>query len=312
MGALVLAVPDISRPELLFAVRVPAGFRASPTGRRSIAMFRILVGLVVLACLCALLLSPARQMNALVSLSTFSTLAAGGIGFYLQNRRLDPFRVDLARPREAELTNAPERLPWFAWLGAGPFAVIGAAAVFLYLNWDRLPARVPIHFGADGVPNRWVAPKGLYGLLLFGAEVSAWLLVMALAGWFGSRRSRFRPVMLGGMVAAEYLAGLLFGLVAVQPLLGVPIWTVVLAPMIILIPLIFIIGKKAREASEPMDPTPQECWKGDVIYFNPNDAVLFVEKHNGVGYTFNFANRWSWALLAGLAFVIASAFFILP
>lgn len=49
-----------------------------------------------------------------------------------------------------------------------------------------------------------------------------------------------------------------------------------------------------------------------MIYFNPNDAVLFVEKRDGVGYTFNFANRWSWVLLASLAFVIASAFFIFP
>lgn len=261
MGALVLAVPDISRPELLFAVRVPAGFRASPTGRRSIAMFRILVGLEVLACLCALLLLPARQMNALASLSTFSTLAAGGIGFYWQNRRLAPFRVAIAQPREAELTTAPERLPWFAWLSVGPFAVIGAAAIFLYLNWDRIPERFPIHFGADGVPNRWAArtTRGVYGLLLFGAEINAWVLVMALAGWFGARRSRVRPVILGCAIAVEYVIALSFGLVAVQPLLGVPVWTVVLAPMIILVPLIIIIGKKTREASGSMDPTPEEC-----------------------------------------------------
>ena len=37
----------------------------------------------------------------------------------------------------------------------------------------------------------------------------------------------------------------------------------------------------------------------------------FVEKRKGLGYTFNFANRWSWVLLLGPALMIASAPFVL-
>jgi uncharacterized membrane protein len=36
-----------------------------------------------------------------------------------------------------------------------------------------------------------------------------------------------------------------------------------------------------------------------------------VEKREGLGYTFNFANPWSWALLLGLALVVASAPFVM-
>jgi uncharacterized membrane protein len=61
-----------------------------------------------------------------------------------------------------------------------------------------------------------------------------------------------------------------------------------------------------------MDPTPNECWKAGLFYYNPNDAALFVEKREGYGYTFNFANPWSWTLLSSLALVIASARWVIP
>jgi uncharacterized membrane protein len=152
----------------------------------------------------------------------------------------------------------------------------------------------------------------VYGLLLWGAELCAWVLIMALAGWFGSRRSRSRPVMLGCTIAFEYFFALLFALFAVQGLLGIPAWVITLSPIAILIPLITVMRNKISEITEPTDPTPNECWKGAIFYYNPNDAALFVQcRHQTFTYTLNFANPWSWVLLLGLALVIASAPFVL-
>jgi uncharacterized membrane protein len=81
--------------------------------------------------------------------------------------------------------------------------------------------------------------------------------------------------------------------------------------MAILIPLILVVTKKMGEPGDQMEATPNECWKGAIFYYNPNDAALFVEKRDGWGYTFNFANSWSWVLLLGLVLVIASAPFVL-
>jgi uncharacterized membrane protein len=191
--------------------------------------------------------------------------------------------------------------------------LIGAAAAYLYLNWDRIPARFPVHFGFDGTPDRWAERtiKGVCGPMLFAAELCAWLVAMALAGWFGSRRSHSRVLMLALTIAVEYLMAALFTLIALQPVLGIPVWIVVLAPIPFIIVIIIVTVNKMNEPSEPLDPTPQECWKGGVIYYNPNDAVLFVEKRDGLGYTFNFANRWSWVLLASMAAVVTSVFFIM-
>jgi uncharacterized membrane protein len=240
-------------------------------------------------------------------------LLTGGTSFYWHNRKLAPAAVQFTRPREAELTAVPEELPRFVWLAAGPFIILGAAATWLYLNWGSIPTRFPVHFNAAGLPDRWAerTTKAVYGPLFFGAELCAWLLIMALVGWFGSRRSRFRPVMLGGAIAIGYLVGVLFALIAVQSLHSIPVWVIALWPMAILVPLIVVMAKKMSEPGEPMDPTPNECWKAGVFYYNPNDAAVFVEKREGFGYQFNFANRWSWVLLLGVALVVASAPFVL-
>jgi len=78
-----------------------------------------------------------------------------------------------------------------------------------------------------------------------------------------------------------------------------------------LVPLLIVMARKMTDPRDPVDATPNECWKGGIFYYNPNDAVLFVEKRDGLGYTFNFANRWAWVLLAGLMMVVASAPFVI-
>jgi uncharacterized membrane protein len=313
IGAVLFAIPNLTRRELLFAVPVPPDFRESRAGRNAISMFRAAIAIAVLAGICALLLSPAELLNATAAVVPIVILLAGGISFYQQNRKLAPAAVQFARPREAELTAAPEDLPRFIWLAAGPFIILAAAALWLYLHWDSIPDHFPVHFNAGGQPDRWAerTTKAVYGPLIFGAELCAWLLIMSLATWFGSRRSLFRPVMLGGTIAMVYMVGVLFALIAVQSLLSIPVWLIVLWPMAILIPIIIVTKKKMSEPVEPMDPTPNECWKGGIFYYNPHDAAVFVEKRDGFGYQCNFANRWSWVLLLGLALVIASVPFVL-
>jgi uncharacterized membrane protein len=313
MGALLFALPNLTRREILFAVPVPPDFRNSPAGRHAVAMYRWAVAAAALAGTAALLLVPANLFDAAATAVPLALLMVSGAGFYRQHRRLALAAVQYTRPQEAEMTVAPDKLPGFAWLAAGPFILLAAAALWLHFHWDLIPLRFPVHFDAAGQPNRWAerTVKGVYGPLFFAAELCAWMLVMALAGWFGARRSRSRRVMLGGMIGVEYFLALLFVLIAVQAPLGFPVWVIVLAPLALLIPLISVWSSKMRGLGEPMDSTPNERWKGAIVYYNPGDAALFVEKRDGLGFTFNFANPWSWVLLLGLALVIASGLFVL-
>ena len=40
---------------------------------------------------------------------------------------------------------------------------------------------------------------------------------------------------------------------------------------------------------------------GNSIYFNPDDANIFVRKRFGIGsWTMNIGNPWAWAILGGI------------
>ena len=43
---------------------------------------------------------------------------------------------------------------------------------------------------------------------------------------------------------------------------------------------------------------------GNSIYFNPDDANIFVRKCHGIGaWTMNMGNPWSWAILGGIVLI---------
>lgn len=313
VGMMLLAIPNLTRREVLFAVPVPEGFRATEAARRAVAMFRVVVGLATAISIAALLLVPEDLLNATAALVPALLVGATAVSFYWQNRKLAPAAVQHTRPYEAELSDAPDRLPGYWWLAFVPLLVFGAAALYLHSNWDQIPERFPIHWGADGQPNRWAERgfKGVFGPLLFGSILSGWFTLMLFASWFGSRRSHLRSVMFGGMMAIHLILSFVFALVGLNVLLRLPVWVMVTAPIAVMLPVILMV-KKMNAGGEPMDPTPNECWKAGIFYYNPADAALFVEKREGFGYTFNFANRWVWGLLAGIVGVMASTRLVLP
>jgi len=55
-------------------------------------------------------------------------------------------------------------------------------------------------------------------------------------------------------------------------------------------------------AARPVgDRTADRYWKAGLIYVNPDDPALFIEKRFGVGYTINFGRPGSWLILAAIA-----------
>jgi uncharacterized membrane protein len=50
------------------------------------------------------------------------------------------------------------------------------------------------------------------------------------------------------------------------------------------------------------------AWRGGIFYFNREDPALFVPKRFGIGYTLNFANRWSWLIVGILLVLILTPF----
>lgn len=48
-----------------------------------------------------------------------------------------------------------------------------------------------------------------------------------------------------------------------------------------------------------------KCWKWGIFYLNKDDPNIFVPKRDGIGYTLNFGNRWSWVAVVLILVAIA-------
>ena len=40
-----------------------------------------------------------------------------------------------------------------------------------------------------------------------------------------------------------------------------------------------------------------EFWKWGIIYYNPNDPAIWVDKRIGIGWTLTFAHKESWVVI---------------
>lgn len=218
-----------------------------------------------------------------------------------------------------------------ALLQAGPFAVLGIAALYLQTHWDSIPERFPVHWGMNGRPNGWSARSvgGVYGPLVIGFVVCAvleifsygiahWTRRMDTHGPAADSESRFRNTQIAVLTAVQYLIAAGFGSVPflalrANPNTSPPIGTFLLAivaPGAIIFLILIRTGQGgaslARAGKEsdiiqqqPVgDGTPDECWRAGMFYVNPDDPAVLVEKRFGIGYTLNFARPVAWILMA--------------
>jgi uncharacterized membrane protein len=84
-----------------------------------------------------------------------------------------------------------------------------------------------------------------------------------------------------------------------RPLFPPSIW-IILVPIFLLVFFSLLLPLLAIERQNP----PDEGWKA-VFYSNPDDPALFVPKRYGIGYTLNFANPWSWAVVVLIFAMVA-------
>lgn len=307
VAVLLLALPRLSPRGLLFGVPVPEGFRSTDAARAALRAYRTWVGIPSALGVMTNLIYPSPG----VETAFFLSVAGFGMaGFVKQNGKLKPFAIQPSMARQAGL-GTPEGLPWFTWLGALPLLFLGSVALYLHSHWDQIPMRYPVHFNINGTPDRWAnkTMAGLYGFLIFGADFAVFFLAMMVAAWYGTRRSdSMRKPMMLVLLAGEIVVSLMVGLIPLQTAAGfrVPIPVTLVAPLLLLSPALAHAYRESNKRRYPVDPTPNECWKGGMIYYNPNDAVLFVQRRDSLGFTLNFGNRWSWVLSGFLLLLLLS------
>ena len=323
-----LFTPRVTRPDLFFSITVNPSFRQSADGREILRRYDRTV--IIVALLALLLVGLVRfKMLPLVLgglLGPMLVEMAGWFGAFLAaRRRVAPYHVDPAPQREAVLQLRQVSLPGGWPAQVGPFVILAGIAAWLWLHWDSIPARIPVHWGMNGTPDGWAArsPAAVFGTLAIGLLLCIFLSSLSYAISRGARRihssgaratreARFVRVISLVLLGAQYFEAMLMGslaLLALRPHPEAPIPAMTLILLLVeavFIAAVFVItfragqggwrlknaGGTASEDSLPVvgDRTPDECWKLGVFYFNRNDPALFVEKRFGIGWTLNFAN----------------------
>jgi uncharacterized membrane protein len=302
---LVLFYPNVTRPDFLFGVTIDPAFRLSPEARRIVRRFRFLVA--VSAALAIGLALASGYME-------WELLQVGGffIAVAIAHRRTLEHAAPPTRIMEADLAAPGEKFPGGIVAALVPALSLGALAIWASGHWDRLPSQIPVHWGLGG-PDRWISrtPESVYGWLAISATVSLLFMLMAWGILYWSRRAstaegrRFRRLTVQLIVITGYWMGALAWLALLAP--GEANWLAGVVLAVVAVYLVLIIRALRHAAATPAgDRTPDACWKLGIFYFNPTDPAVFVAKRFGVGYTFNFANRWSWVMLAALLVVVAA------
>lgn len=312
-------LPQWTRPGIYFGVTVLPEFRKTPEARRLLRRYR-LEAMIHVALAFAMILASALPRYSFFSVIGGLWLAVGPLTAFVEaHKRVQRHAVQAATVREATLEPRSTRPPggWIVQLG--PFAILLGVGAFLHFHWDKIPARFPIHWGVDGQPNGWSSrtPIGVYGPLLLGVLISAcmWLTANTL---LRSARiiDRARPVLVLHdfahrvglfLLLIEFFLAVVFSCVGLLPLTGA--MPLVIAT-ILMLPAVFVLIvwlNKGRMLANRIgetnsiavgDGTPDKCWKFGMLYFNPDDAALWVERRAGIGYTMNFAHVSAWIIMA--------------
>ena len=329
--------PRLTRPDLYFAVTVAPDFRDGTEGRFILHRYRrglIGASAVTLALLGALVLTPAFP---LAPLALLLQLGAYFAVYYRARRLVLPHAVAPTTIREASVGTRNRRIPG-GWISAsGPFALLVASASYLGTHWQEIPARLVLHWGAHGQPDRWaarslgtvflpvlVAAVILTALttLLYG--IAHWLRPIYAGGLQGEHESRFRRTASTVLLVMEYWIATLFSWLAIRSLLPTalqrpPAAIATLAGLIALagMAVLMWLGQGGNRIPSPQRPdspstgavgdrTEDRFWKLGVFYFNRNDPSVMVERRFGIGYTVNFARPVAWviALLPVLALIV--------
>ncbi len=311
--------PQWTRPGIFFGVTVAPDFRRTPEAQRLLQRYRF-EAMIHVAIAFAMILAGALPRYSFFPLIGGLWLAVGPLTAFVEaHKRVQRHAVRAVTVREATLEPRSTRPPGGWIVQVGPFAILFAVGIFLHFHWDEIPARFPVHWGIDGQPNGWSSrtPMGVYAPLLFGALISAcmWLTANTLL-----RSARIidpeRPILVLHdfahrvglfLLLIDFFLAVIFSCVGLLPLTGtMPLMIVT----ILMLPGVFVLivwlnkgrthADRAGETNSSAvgDGTPDECWKFGVLYFNPDDAALWVEKRAGIGYTMNFAHVSAWIIMA--------------
>lgn len=334
-------MPSLTRRDLLFGVTVAPNARTTPAGRRIIARYRLgvlLLTLLLAAAILAQLLLPnaALWVNTVWSVSgVLALLILMPIPYLLAYRASRALAVApdgagqpaATPPPTAELR--PRRYGDYVPLiwEILPLAITAATVIYLALQYPSAPALLPQHYDLQGHVDRYAAKTipSFFLLVWLQLFMEGLLLVFALLtvrakAIPGAADERFRRIWLRALFGMRALLILMFGALAAWLTANMTattvsrngVWIVTVPFLVIVLGGTLILslrtgqgGARLGAPGEPAtDRSDDRYWKLGVIYVNPGDPSIFVERRFGIGWTVNLGNLRAILVVVALLLVI--------
>ncbi|HXC15977.1 MAG TPA: DUF5808 domain-containing protein [Holophagaceae bacterium] len=208
------------------------------------------------------------------------------------------------------------RAPLFSVWDLLPAAALGAVWLWLQHWLPLLPDWIPSHWNAVGAVNGWMGKRQFFTFAAWPG-IGIWALLFLIGTVLRldeatRRRLGARALLpLRGLLPFSFIlmAGGFAPMAAIHGggVIGMGVGLIMLCLVIGLIPLI----RLARLAPPISGATESDYRWGGTVYWNADDARIWVPKRLGLGWTLNFGRPAAWLMLALLLSPVVIALLIL-
>jgi len=324
-GIPLVLLPLMGRRTVPLGVSVPSGYVDHPAVRAARLRYHLITGIVTAALAVGSWWMP--PMAVAVAL-----LAMVAVCFVIHARCrrsiiaikaaegwYDGERVGLAAAASRASSPDAEIASGASWFVAAALILILDLALTVAL-FPSMPDPIPVHFGADGTPDRWVAKSWWSALqitVIMATTVAFLAILLGIVRRIplrltpdgstdrgrGAATARLRLVttVLGvAAVLISLIAGVVTLAMAFPTAAGTLTLAAVLVPvvLVILVVALSVRTRRRAEQSAPRDDSPDRIetpdddahWLGGLVYVNRRDPALMVPKRYGIGWTMNLGH----------------------
>ena len=214
---------------------------------------------------------------------------------------------------------------WFAIY----LLVITTTIMVSLMVYETIPGRIPLRFDFSGDATNFVEKS--YQVLLFIPLVQLLMTLIFIFVYYsitkakqqiepGNRQQTLQQTVIfryrwslftiiAGLLTLVMLSLIQFTMIGLIPSKMISMIILIL-PIIIVIAAVILsiltgqsgsrVKTKNLPEKKPIFKDDDSYWKFGVLYYNPEDPAIFIEKRFGIGWTINWGRKSSWLILLGL------------
>ena len=337
--AVLILMPVLRREHAFFGVRVSREFYEGE-GRRILHRYWLCLIASFVAFAAIGILTSYYRRNFVYAVVSYLVTYPVAFALYANfAREVRPFRL-INEAKKFATSLRTRRLADYTIILLEALLVVLAITPFVILvyYYPSIPERVPVHWGFNGMPDRWARKtlSTVFFIPVLSTYLQSWFLLLKYdlvhakmtlpADQAEVYLAAKEKLIVTSMRMMDWLRGLiaiLLGLVSMfilfttieslrhwMPIANLSIWPLVALLLVVIFYYLFrfmAINNALEEAtgnSNVQRESEAEKWSsGGLFYYNPNDPALIVEKRDGLGFTYNFAGKGIRLRIAFLALV---------